>query len=308
LPLFNKCPAIRNKYGSWSKSYKIYGEFFETVSKRVEGYGEVSIYLPKNYSNTGKKNPLLIGLPGWKAKAIDWINNAKITEFAEKYNFVVVLPEMWTTAYETMYFPETNASFKWGTIPGTVWIGEVLIPFLKNKLNIDDTGKKTGIFGLSTGGRGAIYVAERYPEYFRACVSMSGDFDRVKLLEWTRERELNIMGYDPPSVTIYGNPYNLDGTRNEKILSRWKYVDNPCLKENIEKLKKNGISAYLLHGKNDRVVDSMMSKVLFESAQIEFPGIDIIYEETEGYGHEWNYWGQYCLPKAMIFFINRLSL
>lgn len=287
--------------GGWTGHFTITGKYFPGRNKAefIKGTGEVNVYLPKNYYSSRKTYPLLVGLPGWRAKADEWRTKANITRFAQQYNYVIALVEVYTTAYETKYYRETNSRYKWGAIPGAIWVGEVVLPYLKHHFRIDKTGKKTGIFGLSTGGRGAVYLPQLYPKLFRACVSMSGDFDRIGILNWCKKHRRNIMRHDPPSVTIYGNP-----RRGSHILKRWQTVDNPSSLKNIQVLKKNKISVLLIHGKQDRAVPEEQSRNFY--LKLKTAGIDVKYIAPRHFGHNWNLWTEY-LPLTFQFFKNKFN-
>ncbi len=286
--------------GGWTGHFTIYGAYKTSSGGRtIYGQGKINVYLPKSYLKGYKRLPLLIGLPGWRAKADEWRTRAKIGRYAEKYNFIVALVEVYTTAYETAYYRETNPRYKWGSIPGTVWIGNVVMPYLKKHFRIDLSGKRTGIFGLSTGGRGAVFLCQKYPKYFKACVSMSGDFDRVSLYEWCKKRRKNIMRHDPPSVTIYGHP-----ARNKKIMERWKNVDNPSSDKNVNILKKYGISVYLIHGKRDFAVPYEQSQDFYN--KLKNAGVDVKGLFLPRAGHNWYLWREY-VPLMFQYFSSKLK-
>lgn len=286
--------------GRWTGHYVIHGNYILSGStKKIAGKGEINVYLPSRYQPAGNPSPLIIALPGWRARADEWRTKAEVERYAEQYGYVVALVELWTTAYETAYYPETNPRFKWGEIPGTIWAGEVVMPHLHQKYNVDKTGKKTGIFGLSTGGRGAVYIPQKYPKYFRAGVTMSGDFDRISLLNWTIKHRKNIMHHDPPSVTIYGDPRN-----NPRILKRWKDVDNPVSDENVKILLQNKIAILVIHGLKDYAVPVEMSRELHQ--KLKAAGVDVRYVEDEIAGHDWYLWKTY-LPLTFQFFEEKFA-
>jgi S-formylglutathione hydrolase FrmB len=286
--------------GGYTGFFTIYGEYKDAKGKTVKGKGKINIYLPKNYNSTAKPFPLVIALPGWGRipLAHEWETKAKASIQAENAGCVLVLVEVSKTAYETSFYPETNKWFKWGNIPGTLWVGEVVLPFVKAHFNVDKTGRKTGIFGLSTGGRGAVFIPQTYPKSFRAAVSMSGDFDRVMIYNWTKKTHKNIMAYDPPSVYMYGHP------RNPEILKRWQTKDNPSSKKNILALKNNKISVLLIHGKADYVVLDNQSSTLYK--KLIKAEVDVKFVNPDGLGHSFELWATY-LPLAFDFFKEKFA-
>jgi len=136
------------------------------------GRGRVSVYLPAG--DPGPAGwPLAIALHGWRHTAAHWAPLG-IGALADRYGVAVVLPETTTSVFERAWYPETRRA--WGRLPGACWIGEVVLPWARRTLPVSPERRRTAILGYSTGGRGALMVAGRYPE-FAFAGSLSGTFD-----------------------------------------------------------------------------------------------------------------------------------
>ena len=264
---------IKDIKGTWRRGRTITG----TVGG-VTGKGKINIFTPRGYSK--KRKPpfrLLIALHGWRARAGDWEKHSRINYWANKYGFVIVAPEVGTTVYERKYYPETREKYKWGKIPGGKWVGEVVLPYMRRHYNVYQTRARTGIFGLSTGGRGAALLPAYYPE-FRAFAALSGDYDITKQ---PKERTCTY---------IYGS--------YAKFPHRWRRDNSKTL---LKKLKH--VSAYLAHGKRDRLCKVEQSR--WFCRDMKKAGYDVECDFPDE-GHTWKVWDGY-LGKTFKFLDSRLK-
>ena len=142
----------------------------------AEGRGRVAVYLPRGTPGPGGW-PLAIALHGWGHRPDHW-RALGLAELADRHGVAVVLPEMGTSVYEHRLYPETRRA--WGSLPGACWIGDVVLPWARRTLPVSAAPRRTAILGYSTGGRGALVVAGRYPE-FAFAGSLSGTFDLARL-------------------------------------------------------------------------------------------------------------------------------
>ena len=247
-------------------------------------YNEViQIYFPKNYSK-GKNSRVLFALHGWNANHLEWGANSNITALAEKYNMVIVCPNMKRSLYETAYYNETT--IKWSGMPGGKYFGEVLIPYLQKTFALAYDREKTGIMGLSTGGRGAILMAETYPHYFSATAGFSGDYSPE---EMTHDRLLR---------SIYGE--------YRTFPDRWKNNDNPLhMAENLK-----DIPVFLSHGGKDKVVSPTQTQIMIIKLNMLHRNGTIKHrpavQNFPNHSHDWLYW-RAVLPHAMSFFDEHLK-
>ncbi len=226
----------------------------------------------------------LIVLHGWKQEPADW-ERTPIAQYAEKYSFALVCPAMRTTLYESKYYPETV--LRWASIPGGEYVINVLIKYLKKEYGLATERGMTGIFGISTGGRGAILLAATYPQLFGAAAALSGDYDSASL---KRDRLL---------ISVYGS--------YDKNRDRWEGEVN--LLARAPGLKNTPV--FLGHGGRDAVVPPIQTKMMADrilELNRKQSGFDLTYqpEKSTGAGHDWNYWAR-LVPDVMDFFDKKLG-
>lgn len=241
----------------------------------------VRIYFPKNYRSDGSTRTV-IALHGYRGNMYEWGQYGSIEVYAEKYGMAVVCPNMGTTTYEMKFYPQTVNP--WAKIPGAVFIGRTLIPFLQKEYHLAAQKSKTALLGLSTGARGAVAVAQNFPERIGAVAGLSGDYDPLT------------MTTDPVLVSVYGS-YK----ENEE---RWKTDAN--LIAGAPKLR--GIPVYIYHGGKDTVVhwgQSLMLVIKLKSLQRSDPSYSIDYYEHKHARHEWRFWAG-IIPLALEFFDAKL--
>jgi predicted peptidase len=119
------------------------------------------LYLPKDYSKTGEKWPLIIFLHGAGERGND-LNKvkvhgiAKMLETRDGFPFVVISPQCPENGWWTDYLPSLKA----------------LIDEVKKEYNIDES--RIYMTGLSMGGFGTWTMAERYPNLFAAIAPICG--------------------------------------------------------------------------------------------------------------------------------------
>jgi enterochelin esterase-like enzyme len=142
------------------------------------GSARVLVYLPRGYTPT-RRWPLVVALHGWNHEPTRW-QGLGLAPLADRHGLVVVAPEMGTSVYERAFYPETLQA--WGPAPGACWVGEVVLPWARRTLAVDRTRGRTAVLGYSGGGRGALVVAARYPE-FGFAASLSGTYELAALDE-----------------------------------------------------------------------------------------------------------------------------
>jgi enterochelin esterase-like enzyme len=217
--------------GQWIDTIKLAGSVKINDSQIIKDTGRMLVYLPAGYN--GKDSlPLAIALHGWGQKPDDWRKNTKIELLADHYQVILAVPAMGKTVYEYQYYPESKS--KWSQIPGARWIGEVVLPYMVKNYAVSHQQSHTTLIGVSTGGRGAVVVGERYPA-FGFVASVSGTYD------------LNILGKSEGEYKIHKVIF---GDR-DSFPDRWK--EENCINAKwIDALKK--VTLYIAHGENDPVV------------------------------------------------------
>lgn len=277
------CREIRIKYankirpGNWLKNISVNYQV-----KQIRKSVHIQIYFPKSYKN-GQSLRTLIGLHGYNGSSSDWENYTSIESDADKYNFIIVCPSMGKTLYESAFFPETVN--KWDGMPGGRWIVEILIPYLRENFLITQTRENTGIFGLSTGARGAILLSAQHTDIFGAAAGFSGDYDPMST---PRDKLL---------TSVYGSYY--------RFKERWKKTDN--IIDLAVNLKNTPV--LLGHGEKDYKVPVEQSGILaIRLLQLhkKHGGYIIKYFRKKYALHEWSFW-RYMLPHFMDFFNEHLK-
>lgn len=234
--------------------------------------GAVWLYTPEGREAA----PILLGLPGWKFSSTTWEERAAVGALADRYGFRLALADMHVSVYESAFYPETNPGFRWCGpdcgVPGARWIGEVVGPWLKS------TGEIGGIFGLSTGGRGAVLVPQLYPGLASKACSMSGTFDLFALTPGSGEYQIH--------QVIYGD--------RDQHPERWERDDTLR-----QQAALGGLSARVIHGALDADVPPAQSRAL--AAAMEARGLLVELVIDEAAGHSWALWSKH-LPSCFAFF------
>lgn len=264
--------------GSWLRDIKV-----PYSGENGEGAVTVRIYFPKTYTK-GENYRTIIALHGYNLPAKEWETESPVARLANDYNMVIVCPDMGKTLYEFSFYPESTE--KWGGMPGGRFIADVLIPFLRNNYGLARDRKRTGIMGISTGGRGALLVAASRSDLVGAAAGLSGDYDPASM---PRDRILTL---------IYG-PY-------KDFRDRWENDDN--IMKLATHLKDTPV--YLWHGESDSVVpfeQSMLLAVQLKKLQkASGGGYDVTFNKAKHAVHTWRYWGR-ALPEVMAFFNSKLE-
>jgi S-formylglutathione hydrolase FrmB len=217
----------------------------------------MDVYAPEGV----KDAPLVIALHGWNHSPELWRKHTDLAALAEQRRCVIAVPAMGKTVYETQFYPETKSS--WTAGPGTPWVGETVLPWLRAHV----TTGPAAIIGYSTGGRGAVRVAEAYPDAFSFCGALSGTYDLFRLEPTEGEYKIHAAMFGP----------------REKFPERWKRDD--CLSR-LGALKAR---LWARHGAADSVVKPDQLDAL-KKALAERPGVKADLATVPGAGHDWAFW------------------
>ncbi len=206
-----------------------------------------------------------------------------LTEYADKHHFVLVCPDMGTTIYESEYYPFTKR--KWSTIPGLYFVDKVILPYVKRNYSIIEDRKGSGVLGYSTGGRGAVLLAEKYGE-FSAVVGLSGTYNLFTLPVGTGEYKIH---------------RNIFGKRVQNT-EAWKKDDcsNPDLMKNLD-----DTSLLLIHGEKDPVVSSIQSSKFASTLKKQYNHDVKLIVDMDG-KHDWKFWNKH-LKQSFKFLTEHLK-
>lgn len=248
--------------GKWLKNVIVKTEYMgETSSAKIQ------IYFPKSYTK-GQKLRTIITLHQYDNNERDWETGASIESYANKYNMVIVSPDMDRSVYESSFYPETT--HKWNVIPGSKFLGETLIKFLNDNFSLALKKQNTGIVGVAAGAHGAILTPCHYPDKFGAAAGISGYYDRT------------IMQNSRMIEAVYGSYKNFQ--------TRWENDDNPV--KLAEKLKD--VHVYLYHGlKQDayQPAQSQLMAIKLKQLQKKSPGVYHINYKDNKFGlYGWTSW------------------
>ena len=256
--LFSPLPADDSvEKGKWTRNIKISAEY---NGDKVEG--TYSVYIPSKY--TGGDMTTVLLLHDYNENSSEWIQKSLFTREAEKRNYILIAPDMKTSAYESEFFPETRS--RWSAMPGIKWIGEYLIPHAQKKFNAFAKRDKTMVVGTGTGARGAYLCLARYPKYFKYVGGFSGCYDNETL-----KRNPSIINH----LGIYKtNP------------ERWKTTDNLIiLAENF-----SNVVLFLSHGSEDFMVNpdqSMMFGVRLNTIKKKNSNVQFRFYSHKNGLHDW---------------------
>ncbi|MCB9529319.1 MAG: prolyl oligopeptidase family serine peptidase [Myxococcales bacterium] len=206
-----------------------------------------------------------LGLPGWRLPAMGLEREGDVGAHAMDRGIALVLAEMGTSVYEAAVYPEARRDRIWCgagcRMGGLAWVRDVVLPYAEARL-----GRFAGAFGLSTGGRGALAVAQWARPGARVCAA-SGTFDLMGLAEGSGEYRIHA---------------NALGERAAQG-ARWAAHDN-----RLHAARAAGAAVLLLHGKADRVVPAAQSVLMGDA--LRGAGASATVELARGAGHDWGYW------------------
>lgn len=216
----------------------------------------------------------ILAFPGWNYPASHWCDSTNLCELASEKGYILILPTTGKTIYQKENYPETRKD--WQKEVTRTWFSEIFIKKLQNDYNILLPEQSNYILGLSTGGRGALFVAQDNPNLFKTGASLSGDFD--------------------PTLFKKDNLYKGFFGQYESNIERWKQVENPL--SNISTLTT---PFYIGHGSKDKIVPKIHSEVLYEvllKGNTKTPSV--LHLDSTGI-HNYSYWNSE-IKNALDFF------
>ncbi|HKV27130.1 MAG TPA: alpha/beta hydrolase family protein [Candidatus Acidoferrales bacterium] len=125
-----------------------------------------NIILPRDYSESARRYPVLYLLHGYSGHYSDWCERTHIVDYARPYEEIIVMPEGENGWYVNNY---TNSKMQWEN-----YIIEDLIPYVDAHYRTIRSREGRAIAGLSMGGYGAMFLGLKHHEIFAAVASLSG--------------------------------------------------------------------------------------------------------------------------------------
>jgi S-formylglutathione hydrolase FrmB len=242
-------------------------------------HGDLWLYVPKGCElETLEGRPLVLALHGWDHSPKLFIEKSTLAEQADRFGFVVAIPDTGRTIFETSLYGERLK--KWGKFAGAPWIRDVILPYLRTHHHVGLEPRKTAVIGYSTGGRGACLLAALYGG-FGYVGSVSGTYDLMTLDEKIGEYRIH--------EVVYGK------RSDPKKVGRWQ-KDNVTTDANLEKLA--ALPLFLAHGKKDKAVPYAQMVDFAEAlskarAKVRDAGLglggDPVVKTIDG-AHDWAVW------------------
>jgi S-formylglutathione hydrolase FrmB len=253
--------------GGWSSSLEVTG-----AVAGVRGVGTVRVYVPEG-ARAGQRFPLVLALHGWGHSPQEFIRNSpQLEALAQQHQVVVAVPDLGKSVYETRFYPQTRGA--WTTAPGTPWVLEVVLPWLRAHLPVHGDRAHTAVLGYSTGGRGAVLLAECSKE-FAFAGSASGTFSFALLSSAEGEAKIHAAFYGPRA----------------SFPERWALDDcvSPARLAGLE-----GTRLYIAHGAEDHSVRPDQLEAL--RAALRGSTVQAQWVLVPGAGHTWEFWNAQWPP------------
>lgn len=215
----------------------------------------IAAIIPTGF-NSDEAYPALYLLHGLGGNYRNWIDATDLKNYAENYNFFIVMPDAGKSWYlDSPVVPESQYES---------YIVEELVPFINTWYNAQNSSYRA-ICGTSMGGHGAVLLALRHPEIFDAASSLSGALDITAHPDWG-----DVWGLDSLLSTFEANPEN------------WR--ENCC----YDVLENYSPHFKLFFDCGDADPFVLQDNRRF-AARCDSLGIDHLYEEYAG-EHKWIYW------------------
>ena len=257
--------------GTWIDNVQLTSSYHGENGQPVEVKGRLLVYLPACYQHDGLL-PLAIVLHGWSQRPEDWREQTDVAVLADNHCVVLALPAMGTSVYEASFYRETTA--KWNQMPGALWVATIVLPYMRDHFAVSHLQRLTAVIGVSTGGRGAIVLGERFAD-FGFCASLSGTYD------------LSLLDTDQGEYKIHSNVF---GDR-ERFRERWHSED--CLNASYAQTLKS-VYLYLVHGGNDPIVPVTQLQAMKQFLATFHHHYQVVM--VKGAGHTWAFWNSQLGP------------
>ena len=255
-------------------------------SQFLNGNTEVSIILPDKprdqqpadwYAN-GRKYKVLWLLHGTFGDHTDWLRKSSIELYACEKDLIVVMP----SALNSDYSNWDHCMMGYGMYD---FLTEELMPLVYNWFPASDKREDNFISGLSMGGGGTLKYALGHPQRFAAAAILSSSARNY-------ERMAAAPGgiQDQRTLNRIANMGGMEGFLASRENS-WKVLGD------LVKAGADLPRLYFACGTNDFGYDNFRAF----RAYTEELGLDAVFEEIEGYTHEWRFW-DLTIQKALEFF------
>lgn len=198
--------------------------------------------------------PVLYLLHGLSDDATIWQRRTSIERYAAPLGLAVVMPSV----EHSFYTDEAHGRPYW------TFVAEELPKIVSSFFRVSDRPQDTYVAGLSMGGYGALKLALRRPDRFRAAASMSGALDVAGF------------GRSPERSTLIDRVFGGVPSSDDDLFALLEAVDPSAVPP-----------LHLSCGTEDEVVDGNRRWL----AGAERVGLDVTVDLRSG-EHEWGFWDE----------------
>lgn len=254
---------------------------------------------PKAFYTSGKKYKVLWLLHGATCNHNDWIKYTNIVRYAEDRDLIVVMPSVLNSDYSN-YLSFADSFNVWDFIPNE------LMPMVYNWLPASSRREDNFIAGMSMGGNGALMFAVGHPELFGGVAVLSStarEIEYLRPLAGLTSDQFREAAKDP--IRCPGP--NSTGMRLKEVNQVAKYPTVQAFLDSYEniwdRLPKAAAAGnlprmYVCCGTRDK---NVYPRYLRFRKYLEQLGVDALFQEYEGYRHEYALW-DIAIQKALDFF------
>jgi S-formylglutathione hydrolase FrmB len=237
------------------------------VYQREAGYSpRVRIRMPKEpFRGT------ILVLQGWNFANSSWSDSSNLDSLASAMGFALVLPEMGKSIYHKRNYKETRAD--WRSYPTRSWLMDTMVYDLQQRFQLFLPEHQNFVMGISTGGRGALLVAQEHPNIFNAGASLSGDYDQSSF----------------PTDNLYRGFFGAASTT-------WSGSENP-----VAWIDTWSVPMYIAHGARDSVVSVAHMNRLRNLQVRQKPELNFTYHLDSTAGHNYKFWTPLTLQVLRYF-------
>lgn len=203
----------------------------------------------------------ILVLQGWNFPNTSWSDSSNLEQLASNAGFALVMPDMGKSIYHKRRYDQTRKD--WQKYPTRTWLVDTLLRELESNYGLFTEGSSNFVMGLSTGGRGALIIAQENPKIFISGCSLSGDYDQDAF----------------PGDNLYRGYF---GTNPEN----WSADENP-----VSFVSEWSVPMYVAHGTADSIVPlahHVRLEELVGKAGISEQGW--VFRTDSSAGHNYNFW------------------
>lgn len=225
-----------------------------------------NLILPKNYNESASKEmryPVIYLLHGLTGHFNNWAELTKLSDYAENYDYIIVMPEG-NDGWYTDSVSVSNDKYE-------SYIVKELIPEIDKKYRTKAERKNRSIAGLSMGGYGSVKFGLKYPEMFTLVGSFSGALGVTELTDknaaaWVSKSVMSVYGEAESETRKANDIFKMIREIKPENVKNLPFIYQSC-----------GTEDFLIQNNRDFVVLMAANKIPHEYR--ELPGV-----------HDWKFW------------------